>query len=114
MARVAEEPGTLTYRWFGREQGSYLVIEQYTDAAAALAHNERSPDLLARVESCAELVSAELCGALGPELLAWVSARPQVTAYPDFPAPADSSVLLGSVPNRPRECRRGAPVRNCL
>lgn len=86
-ARAAEEPGTLTYRWFGPDRGTYLVIEQYADTPAALAHNERSADLLARVEGCAELISAELYGTLGPELLAWVSAHPQVSAYPDLLAP---------------------------
>jgi quinol monooxygenase YgiN len=83
-ARAAEEAGTLSYRWFGPDHGSYLVIEQYADTAAALAHNEHSADLLARVEGSAEMVFAELYGTLGPELLAWVSTRPQVTAYPDF------------------------------
>jgi quinol monooxygenase YgiN len=83
-ARAAEEPGTLTYRWFGPDRGSYLVIEQYADTSAAVAHNERSADLLARVETSADLTFAELYGTLGPELLAWVAARPQVTAYPDL------------------------------
>lgn len=30
-ARATEEPGTLTYRWFGPDRGSYLVIEQYAE-----------------------------------------------------------------------------------
>jgi quinol monooxygenase YgiN len=81
--RAAEESGTLTYRWFGAGGGSYLVIEQYTDTAAAVAHNERSAQLLAHVGDYADMVSAELYGSLGPELLAWVDAHPQVTAYPD-------------------------------
>ena len=83
--RAAEEAGTLTYRWFGPDRDSYVVIEQYADTAAALLHNERSADLLARVEGNAELRSAELYGELGPELLAWVSARPQVAAFPALP-----------------------------
>jgi len=88
-AQAAEESGTLTYRWFGPDNGSYIVIEQYADTTAALAHNERSADLLARVEGNAELISLELYGPLGHELLAWASARPQVTAYPDFKGPSD-------------------------
>src|SRR4051794_34696673 len=79
-ARSAEEAGTLSYRWFGPDDGSYFVIEQYADTAAALAHNEHSADLLARVEGTVEMVFAELYGTIGPELLAWVSAHPQVTA----------------------------------
>lgn len=83
------KPGTLTYWWFGPDHGSYLVIEQYADTTAALIHNERSADLLARVASIAELRSAELYATLGPELLAWLSARPRVTAYPDLPGSHD-------------------------
>jgi quinol monooxygenase YgiN len=82
--RAAEEAGTLTYRWFGPDLGIYLVIEEYADTAAALAHNENSADMLARVASIAEMLSAELYGTLGPELLAWVATRPHVTAYPDL------------------------------
>ena len=85
-ARAAREPGTLTYRWFGPDGDGYLVIEEYADTAAALTHNERAADLLGRVPECAELVSAEVYGTLGPELVEWVAAHPQVTAHPDFPA----------------------------
>lgn len=83
-ARAAREAGTLTYRWFGADGDGYLVIEEYADTAAALAHNEASADLLGRVPECAELVSAEVYGTLGPELAGWVAAHPQVTAYPDL------------------------------
>lgn len=69
-ARSAEEAGTLSYRRFGPDDGTYFVIEQYADTAAALAHNEHSADLLARVEGTAEMVFAELYGTIGPELLA--------------------------------------------
>ena len=86
-ARAAEEAGTLTYRWFGSGGGSYVVIEQYSDTAAALVHNQRSADLLGRVAQTADLVSAELYGPLGPELLSWASERPQVATFPDFPPP---------------------------
>jgi quinol monooxygenase YgiN len=93
MARAAGEAGTLTYRMFGPHHGSYVVIEQYADTTAALAHNERSADLLARVAETAELTSAELYGTLGPELLSWASARPQVTAFPDFPRSGEDSAV---------------------
>jgi quinol monooxygenase YgiN len=92
-ARAAEEAGTLTYRWFGPDHGSYVVVEQYADTAAALAHNERSADLLARVAETAELISAELYGTLGPELQSWVASRPQVTAFSDFPSSTGRSPL---------------------
>jgi quinol monooxygenase YgiN len=83
-AQAAEEPGTHTYRWFSAGSGSYLVLEEYADAAAALAHNERAAPLLARVAECAEMTSAELYGPIGPELTEWAASRPQVTAYPEF------------------------------
>ena len=82
--QAAGEPGTRTYRWFPTG-ADYVVLEEYADTAAALAHNERAADLLARVGECAEMVSAELYGPIGPELDAWVRSRPQVSAFPDLP-----------------------------
>jgi quinol monooxygenase YgiN len=86
-AQAEEEPGTLTYRWFLAGPGSYLVLEEYADSAAAQAHNARAAALLERVGQCAEMVSAELYGPIGPELSEWVRSRPQVTAFADFPDP---------------------------
>jgi quinol monooxygenase YgiN len=79
------EPGTLTYRWFSCGAGSYLVLEEYTDSAAALAHNERAAELLERVRQCAGMVYAELYGPIGPQLREWVRSHPQVTTFADFP-----------------------------
>ena len=84
--RAKEEAGTRTYRWFSGGDGSYLVIEEYTDANAALAHNENVAELLARVGECAEMVYAELYGPIGPELGEWARSRPRVTTFADFPA----------------------------
>jgi quinol monooxygenase YgiN len=80
-ARAVDEPGTLTYRWFSAGEGSYLVLEEYVDEAAAMAHNEAVADLLARVPDCAELVFAEV---YGPSTLAWAEGNPKVTLHPDF------------------------------
>ncbi|WP_314175394.1 putative quinol monooxygenase [Streptomyces winkii] len=84
LEQADDEPGTLTYRFFSAA-GGYLVLEEYADDAAALAHNERAAPLLERVGECAELVRAELYGPIGPELREWVRSRPQVTSYADFP-----------------------------
>ncbi|HEU5332658.1 MAG TPA: antibiotic biosynthesis monooxygenase family protein [Actinocrinis sp.] len=84
---AAQEPGTLTYRWFSPGPGSYLVLEQYMDAEAALAHNERAAELLARVGDCATMVSAELYGPLTPDLEEWVRAHPQATVFAELPDP---------------------------
>jgi quinol monooxygenase YgiN len=83
--RAKAEPGTRTYRWFRAGDDSYLVIEEYTDAPAALAHNEHVADLLARVGDCAEMVFVELYGPIGPELGEWARTRPQVSTFADFP-----------------------------
>lgn len=80
-ARAVGEPGTLTYRWFSAGEGAYIVIEEYVDEAAAVAHNDGVADLLARVPDCAELVFAEVYG-VGS--LAWAEGKPQVTLYPDL------------------------------
>lgn len=83
--QATEEPGTRSYRWFSAGAGSYLVLEEYTDEAAAMAHNERAAELLARVGQCAEMVYAELYGPIGPELREWVRSHPRVTTFADFP-----------------------------
>lgn len=85
--QAAEEPGTLTYRWFSPGPGSYLVLEQYMDAEAALAHNERAAELLIRVGDCARMVSAELYGPLTPGVREWVRAHPQAITFAELPYP---------------------------
>lgn len=82
--RAQAEAGTRTYRWFSAGDGSYLVLEEYADPAAAAAHNERAADLLARVARCATMVRAEVYGSIDPQIRAWVAAHPQVTAHPDL------------------------------
>lgn len=77
--RATDEPGTLTYRWFTAGDGAYVVIEEYVDEAAAMAHNEAVADLLARVPECAELAYAEV---YGPRTLAWADGNPKVVLYP--------------------------------
>jgi quinol monooxygenase YgiN len=85
--QAKEEPGTLTHRWFATGPGDYLVLEQYMDAEAALAHNERSAELLIRVGDIAQMVSAELYGPLSPEIEDWVHAHPQAVAFSELPDP---------------------------
>src|SRR5215467_7286408 len=71
-AQASGEPGTRVYRWFAAGPGRYVVLEEYVDTAAAVAHNERAAALLERVAECAELIDAEVYGAIGPEIEAWV------------------------------------------
>lgn len=80
-ARAADEPGTLTYRWFSSGEGAYVVLEEYVDEAAAMAHNEGVADLLTRVPECASLISVEVYGVSS---LAWAEGNPRVTCHPDF------------------------------
>jgi quinol monooxygenase YgiN len=83
--QAKDEPETLAYRWFSSGAGSYLVLEEYTDSAAALVHNERAAGLLECVTQCAEMVYAELYGPIGTELHEWVRSHPQVITFADFP-----------------------------
>jgi quinol monooxygenase YgiN len=84
QAQAKTEPGTLTFRWFTAGVGRYVVLEEYADTMAALAHNERAGPLLAEVTDHAEMVSAEIYSRIGPELQAWARANPGVTTYPDL------------------------------
>jgi quinol monooxygenase YgiN len=87
-ALAENETGTRTYRFFSAGPGSYLVLEEYVDPAAALLHNERAAELLARVQDCADMVYVELYGPIGPELEEWVRTQPTATAFPAFTATA--------------------------
>ncbi|MGI6873777.1 MULTISPECIES: putative quinol monooxygenase [Amycolatopsis] len=87
--QAASEPGTLTYRWFSGEPGSYVVIEEYTDVDAAFAHNDRGAALLERGGECADMVEAEIYGDINDELWDWVAANPVFTAYPEVFAQPD-------------------------
>jgi quinol monooxygenase YgiN len=78
------EPGTRTFRWFAAGEDRYIVLEEYANTAAALAHNERAKSLLAEVPQHAELASAEIYGPIGPELQDWARSNPGVTTYPDL------------------------------
>lgn len=83
-ARAVDEPGTLTYRWFTAGEGAYIVLEEYADEDAAMAHNDGVADLLARVPDCAELAFAEIHGPAGPRMRAWADASSRVTVHPDL------------------------------
>jgi quinol monooxygenase YgiN len=83
--QARDEPGTLTFRFFAVGRGSCLVLEEYADAAAALAHNRRGGKLLERVNDCAEMAFIELYGDIGPELAEMARTQPRVTAFPDLP-----------------------------
>lgn len=79
LGRAAgDEDGTLRYAWFQSpdEAPRFVVLEEYTDPAAALAHNEHCAELLAKVADVAQLTSVQLHGELSPELEAWVAQRP--------------------------------------
>lgn len=77
------EPGTLRYDWYRSEDPAvFVVIEEYTDSDAALAHNEHSAALLRRVAELAEMTAAHLHGHLGPDLDGWVAAHPFAHAHP--------------------------------
>jgi quinol monooxygenase YgiN len=82
-AAAAEEPGTVRYAWYRSDDPSeFVVIEEYTDPDAAVAHNQHCADLLGRVGGLAEMTSLHLHGDLGPDLEAWVRNNPLARAHP--------------------------------
>jgi quinol monooxygenase YgiN len=83
------EPGTLTFRFFRGAPGEYAVIEEYADAAAAIAHQTANQDLLARAAMCTEGVSMDLHGPVGPVLREWAQGDPSVTLYEDSVPPSE-------------------------
>ncbi|MGH3898339.1 MAG: antibiotic biosynthesis monooxygenase [Pseudonocardiaceae bacterium] len=79
---AAGEAATLRYRWYEAEDpGTFVVLEEYIDPAAAIAHNKHCDALIRQMDEVAEMTSAQLHGHLGPELEAWVADHPQAHAY---------------------------------
>src|SRR5690242_21956188 len=66
---AASEPGTLRYDWYhGEGEDEFVVLEDYTDPAAAVAHNQHCAELLGRVPELADMTAVRLHGDLGPDL----------------------------------------------
>ncbi|MGH3780189.1 MAG: putative quinol monooxygenase [Pseudonocardiaceae bacterium] len=81
-AAAGSEAGTLQYRWFsGADTSIFVVIEEYTDEAAALAHNEACSALLKKVAQVSEMRRGDLHGSLGADLQQWVEQHPQASAF---------------------------------
>ncbi|WP_328609509.1 antibiotic biosynthesis monooxygenase [Amycolatopsis sp. NBC_00345] len=87
QALAAGESGTRTYRWFSEGSGTYAVLEEYADAAAALAHNQRAAGLLARLSDTVDITEIELYGEIGPDLEAYAAGLPQASVYRELLAP---------------------------
>lgn len=82
-ARAEGEPGTLTFHCFRGAPGRYSVIEEYTDADAALAHQAANQDLLTRAAGCTAEAAMDLHGPVGAVIRAWAQSDPTVTLYED-------------------------------
>jgi quinol monooxygenase YgiN len=75
-AAAKTEPETLRYQWFATQKpGHYSIIEEYVDAHAAEAHNNRQASLLREFFTVGELVSAAFYGELNQYLRDWVTGR---------------------------------------
>jgi quinol monooxygenase YgiN len=75
-AAATAEPGTLRYQWFATQQpGHYSILEEYVDADAAEAHNNRQAELLRDFFTVAELVSASFYGELNQYLRDWIASK---------------------------------------
>ena len=82
VAAAADEPGTLRYAWYRTaDPNRFVVIEEYTDAAAAFAHNANVAELLHRMSTVAEISLLQLHGDLTPDLLAFAEQIPAATTH---------------------------------
>jgi quinol monooxygenase YgiN len=80
---ASDEFGTLRYDWYSSDDPTvFVVIEEYTDSAAAVAHNQHCEALLRSVAELAEISSAHLHGSLGPALERWIAERSFAHAHP--------------------------------
>jgi quinol monooxygenase YgiN len=81
QGRVAGEPGTLRYDWF-RGPGYVVVLEEYADSAAVIAHQEHVGDLLAKVFALAEMTVLQVHGDVDAELQGVLDGMPVGRVYP--------------------------------
>ncbi|MGH3776331.1 MAG: putative quinol monooxygenase [Pseudonocardiaceae bacterium] len=80
---TSDEVGTLRYDWYSCEDPTvFVVIEEYTNADAAMAHNQHCEAFLRGLAELADMTSAHLHGCLGPELEEWVAQRSFAHAHP--------------------------------
>lgn len=80
---TAAEIETLRYDWYRcADPATFVVIEEYTDSEAALAHNQHCAAFLRSLAELAEMTSAHLHGCLGPELQRWIAEHPCASAHP--------------------------------
>lgn len=73
---AGEEAGTLRYDWYGcADPHEFVVMEEYTDADAAVAHNQHSAVLLQGIAQLADMTAVHLHGEVGPDLEKWATER---------------------------------------
>ncbi|WP_394828056.1 antibiotic biosynthesis monooxygenase family protein [Pendulispora albinea] len=79
---AATEPGTLRYQWYiTQKPGHYSIIEEYTDADAAEAHNNHVGPLLGELFALVDLVSASFYGELNPYIRDWIAGREGISVH---------------------------------
>ncbi len=79
---ASSEVGTMQYRWFSSADPEvFVVVEEYTDEAAALAHNRASSALLEQGAQVSEMTRVDLHGAIGTDLKQWIEQHPQASAF---------------------------------
>lgn len=79
--RVAEEPGTLRYDWF-QGPGCVVVLEEYADSAAVVAHQEHVGDLLVQVFALAEMTVLQVHGEVDAALREVLDGMPVGQVFP--------------------------------
>jgi quinol monooxygenase YgiN len=74
---AGEEAGTLRYEWYDcADPHEFVVIEEYTDTDAAVAHNQHCAVLLQGIAELADMTAIHLHGEVGPDLEKWAMERP--------------------------------------
>jgi quinol monooxygenase YgiN len=73
---AGEEGGTLRYDWYScADPHEFVVMEEYTDADAAVAHNQRCAELLQGIAELADMTAVHIHGEVGPDLDKWAMER---------------------------------------
>jgi quinol monooxygenase YgiN len=84
--RAAAEAGTVRYDWYDSDDPAVVVVlEEYADADAALAHQQNCAPLLERALDLARPTAMHLHGDLGPVIEGWAAHHPFAHVHRPLP-----------------------------
>ncbi|WP_051772464.1 putative quinol monooxygenase [Saccharothrix sp. NRRL B-16314] len=74
---IQDEPGTIRYGWFsGADPSTFVLIEEFTDEGAALAHNHNCGALLEKIATVSTVTRNDVYGTLSDGMRQELESKP--------------------------------------